>query len=166
MESHHRFLSPSVVMRVVEYPPALKLLPPRSSILQQRAPPASLLPQHWRLRSASLLRSMLPCCQSRSRSNAVQSIPTLVDAETEWSLKILTKRLDCEYDPRLLLGCLYHGRLGMYTNHQPSSSHKGICNHECGLPWDVLTSRPVATLTISLTHLHHATLLLSHLLDH
>lgn len=166
MESHRRFLSPSVVMRVVECPPALELLPPRSSILQQGAPPASLLPQHWRLRSASLLRSTLPCCQCRSRSNGVQSIPTLVDAETEWSLKILTKRLDCEYDPRLLLGCLYHGRLGMYTYHQPSSSHKGICNHECGFTLGCTYIPSCRYIDYLPPTFITATLLLFHLLDH
>jgi len=93
-------------------------------------------------------------------------MPTLVDAKTEWSLKILIKRLDCEYDPRHLLGRLHTDDSECTPTTNQARATRASATTNLDSPWDVFTSRPVVTCTISPTHLHHSNFLLFHLLDH
>lgn len=157
MASRQRFLSPSVDLRVVEWVLVQKLLP-RSSVklLLQAAPPASLLLQRCQLRSASLFRTSLLRC--RSLSHGVQALPTLVHAKTEWSLKISTKPLDCEYEPRHLLGRTTNNR-NVYqppTKLEPQGHPQPQMRIHPGM-----SSHPVLSLHApSPPHLHHSNFLI------
>jgi hypothetical protein len=135
-----------VVLRVVEYPPVRKLLP-RGSLLQQAAQPVSLLPQPWRIQSARLPRSTQ--LRSQFQSNGVQWMPTLVHAKTEWSLKISTRRLNCEHDPRCLLEPLHCTNDSQNVHQPPTQVTRVPATTNAYSFWDVFTPRPVVTCTIS-----------------
>ena len=87
-------------------------------------------------------------------------MPTPVDSKTEWSLKVLTKRLDCKYDPRHLLG---HELLGMYTKLEPQEYPRPRMRIHPGMSLHPVLSlhgpSPPPTFIAAI-------LLLFHLLDH